>query len=81
VKSLHLQSLLLSLILLSGSYSAAQEAAAPRSIGRPKLGLVLEGGGALGLAQIGVLQWMEEQHIPVSREEIAWCNYCAEGSE
>ncbi|WP_207231905.1 hypothetical protein [Edaphobacter modestus] len=26
----------------------------------PKLGLVLEGGGALGLAHIGVITWMEE---------------------
>ena len=33
---------------------------------QPKIGLVLEGGGALGLAHIGVLQWMEEHHIPVS---------------
>jgi NTE family protein len=33
---------------------------------RPKLGLVLEGGGALGLAHVGVLQWMEEHRIPVS---------------
>src|SRR6201996_8112736 len=32
----------------------------------PKLGLVLEGGGALGLAHVGVLQWMEEHRIPVS---------------
>jgi NTE family protein len=29
------------------------------------VGLVLEGGGALGFAHIGVLQWMEEHHIPV----------------
>jgi len=27
--------------------------------------VALEGGGALGLAHIGVLQWFEEQHIPV----------------
>jgi NTE family protein len=27
--------------------------------------LVLEGGGALGLAHIGVIQWFEEHHIPV----------------
>ncbi|MBV8116112.1 MAG: patatin-like phospholipase family protein [Silvibacterium sp.] len=33
---------------------------------RPKLGLVLEGGGALGLAHIGVIQWLEEHRIPVS---------------
>jgi Predicted esterase of the alpha-beta hydrolase superfamily len=34
---------------------------------RPVIGLVLEGGGALGLAHIGVLQWIEEHHIPVDR--------------
>jgi NTE family protein len=33
---------------------------------RPRVGLVLEGGGALGLAHIGVIQWLEEHHIPVS---------------
>jgi NTE family protein len=33
---------------------------------RPRIGLVLEGGGALGLAHIGVIQWFEEHHIPVS---------------
>ncbi|HEY6412638.1 MAG TPA: patatin-like phospholipase family protein [Edaphobacter sp.] len=33
--------------------------------GRPRIGLVLEGGGALGLAHIGVIQWMEDHHIPV----------------
>ena len=27
---------------------------------------MLEGGGALGLAHIGVITWMEEHHIPVS---------------
>jgi NTE family protein len=33
--------------------------------GRPRIGLVLEGGGALGLAHIGVIRWMEDHHIPV----------------
>src|ERR1017187_4328798 len=33
----------------------------------PRIGLALSGGGALGLAQIGVIQWMEENHIPVDR--------------
>jgi NTE family protein len=61
-----LQSLLLSCIVLSTSVSASQEPAKPDTAGRPKLGLVLEGGGALGLAHIGVLQWMEEHRIPVS---------------
>ena len=37
-----------------------------RSESKPKLGLVLEGGGALGLAHIGVIQYLEEHHIPVS---------------
>lgn len=32
---------------------------------RPRIGLALEGGGALGLAHVGVLQWLEEHHIPV----------------
>ncbi len=32
---------------------------------RPKVGVALEGGGALGLAHIGVLQWFEDHHIPV----------------
>ena len=35
--------------------------------GRPAIGLALEGGGALGLAHIGVLEWLEEHHIPVDR--------------
>ena len=32
---------------------------------RPRIGLVLEGGGALGLAHVGVLKWLEEHRIPV----------------
>ena len=32
---------------------------------RPTIGVALEGGGALGLAHIGVLRWFEEHHIPV----------------
>jgi NTE family protein len=34
---------------------------------RPVIGLALEGGGALGYAHIGVLDWMEEHHVPVDR--------------
>jgi NTE family protein len=41
----------------------AQQSSTPRP--RPKIGLALEGGGALGLAHIGVLKWFEEHHIPV----------------
>jgi len=35
--------------------------------GRAVVGVALEGGGALGLAHIGVLQWFEEHHVPVDR--------------
>ena len=33
---------------------------------RPTVGLVLQGGGALGLAHIGVITWLEEHRIPVN---------------
>lgn len=39
--------------------------AKPSLATRPKIGLALEGGGALGEAHIGVLQWFEEHHIPI----------------
>jgi len=32
---------------------------------RPTVGVALEGGGALGLAHIGVLRWFEQHHIPI----------------
>jgi NTE family protein len=47
----------------SGQTRAAADAQAKRP--RAKIGIALEGGGALGLAHIGVLQWFEEHHIPV----------------
>ena len=34
---------------------------------RPAVGVALEGGGALGLAHIGVLKWLEEHHVPIDR--------------
>lgn len=39
----------------------------PRAPGAPrrKIGLALSGGSALGLAHIGVIQWLEEHRIPV----------------
>src|ERR1700722_13137826 len=43
------------------------EKAAPHSAEsrRPRIALALEGGGALGLAHVGVLEWFDEHHIPV----------------
>jgi NTE family protein len=59
-----LLAVLISFIVVSSFLSAAaqNQPVAPR----PKLGLVLEGGGALGLAHIGVIQWLEEHRIPVN---------------
>lgn len=34
---------------------------------RLRIGLALSGGAALGLSEIGIIQWMEENHIPVDR--------------
>jgi NTE family protein len=50
------------LTLLRLPLTCQETAEGPR---RPRIGLVLEGGGALGLAHIGVLEWFEEHHIPV----------------
>ena len=48
---------------LSSLTAVAQDPAAPPK--RMKVGVALEGGGALGLAHIGVLRWFEQHHIPI----------------
>jgi NTE family protein len=55
-------------LLVAGILSATAQVAFPQDqpLNRQKIGLVLEGGGALGLAHIGVIQWLEEHRIPVS---------------
>jgi NTE family protein len=50
-------------LLVLSTFVFAQQTDTPRS--RPKIALALEGGSALGFAHIGVLQWMEEHHVPV----------------
>jgi NTE family protein len=58
---------LLALVFLVCLYSPSGLARDAPTVGnKPKLGLVLEGGGALGLAHIGVIQWLEEHRVPVS---------------
>ena len=55
---------------VSGANSLSKRSAhfpAVLPAGRQSIGLVLEGGGALGLAHIGVLEWFEENRIPVDR--------------
>lgn len=54
----------LALLSFCASFEAlAQTAADPPR--RPRIGLVLSGGGALGLAHVGVLKVLEENRIPV----------------
>ncbi len=60
--------LVLVFLTVSTAFIHAQEAVStfennPKK--RPKIGLVLSGGGARGFAHIGVLKILEENHIPV----------------
>src|SRR5437899_4921120 len=48
-----------------GAQPPANAVAAASASHRPRIGLVLEGGGALGLAHVGVIKWLEENRIPV----------------
>jgi NTE family protein len=53
---------LFSALLCAAAHVLAQQPEAPP---RPKIGLVLGGGGARGFAHVGVLRWLEDNHIPV----------------
>jgi NTE family protein len=57
--------LVLPILTVAQEPSAPEEAPRTALKQRLKIGVALEGGGALGLAHIGVLQWLEEQHVPV----------------
>jgi len=71
------RAILLTVTLLT--WSAAAQQPVPRATppqaplpavvpaNRPAIGLALEGGGALGLAHVGVIQWFEDNHIPIDR--------------
>jgi NTE family protein len=54
---------LLSLLSSSAFPQGTDSPGTPKK--RLRIGLALEGGGALGLAHIGVLQWFEDHHIPI----------------
>jgi NTE family protein len=45
--------------------NAAKGAEAGPSKHHPRIALVLEGGGALGFAHIGVIEYLEQHHIPI----------------
>ncbi len=55
--------LLAALMTVPFRAEAQQPVVQPAS--RPKVALVFEGGGALGFAHIGVIEWVEAHHIPV----------------
>jgi NTE family protein len=63
----------LSILLFAGllplyawpSFASPAPEQASESQVRPKIGLVLSGGGAKGAAHIGVLKFLEQQHIPI----------------
>lgn len=59
-------SVLCFLIIVTLSSSPRKLIAAKSLPDHPKIGLVLEGGAALGLAHIGVIQWLEEHRIPIN---------------
>lgn len=55
-------------ILLVCLSTASAQNASPGEVNgksRPKIGLVLGGGAALGIAHAGILEWLEENRIPV----------------
>jgi len=53
------------LILISLPHYAISEPPTQKQLDRPKTGLVLAGGGALGMAHVGVLKVLEANRIPV----------------
>jgi NTE family protein len=59
------RSITLALCLLIAVPALAQQAPADDPVPRPRIGLVLSGGGARGLAHVGVLKVLDEMHVPV----------------
>ncbi|HEU5136064.1 MAG TPA: patatin-like phospholipase family protein, partial [Steroidobacteraceae bacterium] len=66
---MHLHRRLQWIVLLAGALQAlsplASAAEAPQVTGRPRVGLVLAGGGAKGGAHVGVLKVLEELRVPI----------------
>lgn len=58
------RALFLSLVLAAG-LAGAQESASPTPPARPRIALALSGGGARGMAHIGVLRAFEDAGLPV----------------
>jgi NTE family protein len=58
----HIVMLTLSCLVAAGTAVAAEP---PGDPDRPRIGLVLSGGGARGAAHVGVLKVLEEMHVPI----------------
>jgi len=50
---------------LAGPGAAWADDAQEPGVGRPRIGLVLSGGGARGAAHIGVIRTLEQMHVPI----------------
>ena len=51
---------------VAGAQDTAADGAAVRAVpGRPRIGLVLSGGGARGATHIGVLKMLDQLHVPI----------------
>ena len=53
-------------LALAGAPAAAADPAGPPGAARPRVGLALSGGGARGIAHVGVLKVLDELRVPVS---------------
>jgi NTE family protein len=60
-----ISALLGALALSWGALTPAQQPAPREVVGRPRIGLVLSGGGARGAAHIGVLKVLEANRVPI----------------
>ena len=68
---------LLALLMIAPVTAGAQQPIVQPAL-RQKVALVFEGGGALGFAHIGVIEWIEAHHIPVDYvAEPAWVAWWA----
>ena len=52
-------------VVTASAKATAAKAAAPAPQARPRIGLVLSGGGARGIAHVGVLKILERERIPI----------------
>jgi NTE family protein len=57
--------LILALVAVLGPALCSAQTAGTTEAARPRIGLVLSGGGARGAAHVGVLKVLDEMHIPI----------------